>query len=1246
MTADFDQDATARIIQMLAETLGIDPASIDPNERFSRYGLSSRLAVGLIARLAAELDRPLPATLVWDHPTATRLARFLTGSADVQETTAMRRLPDTEPIAIIGVACRLPGAADSEAFWRLLLNGVDAVGPMPDERWNIAALYDPDPDAPGRMATRWGGFLDQVDGFDAEFFGISPREALEIDPQQRLVLELVWEALERAAIPASSLAGSRTGVFMGAMWSEYGQLAAGLEAIAQHSATGRDTAIIANRVSYLLGLTGPSLTVNTACSSSLVAVHLACQSLREGESTLALAGGVNLILTPDSTVAMTKFGAMAPDGRSKAFDARANGYVRGEGAGIALLKPLSRALADGDPVLALVRGSAINNDGPSNGLTAPSPDAQRAVLRDAYARARIALAEVDYVEAHGTGTLLGDPIEAGSLGAVLGAARGPDRPLVVGSAKTNIGHLEAAAGIAGLIKATLALQHRVIPPSLHFLSPNPNIDFAQLNLRVPTAPEPWPTVNRPGLAGVSSFGFGGTNAHVVLEEWRAESLVHPSHPPTRRDRPLIFVYSGNGAQWLGMGRDLLATEPAFRASVEACDAAFSALTDDWSVLDELIADAGGSRLSDTVVAQSLMFTVQIGLTRLLASWGYAPDAVVGHSLGEVAAACAAGALSLDDAVRVVFHRSRLQASVAGQGAMAQVELTWEEAQAALATYPEVVVAGANAPAMVTISGPAAAVETVIGAWAERGVNSQRIRVNIAYHSPAMKAPRQRLVEALAGMRPRLGRIPIYSTVTGALLPGRAFDADYWGRNLREPVCFAQAVAALPDGILVELSPHPILTHAVEQGLEAKGATGPVLHTLIRDEPATASLRYLLERVSEMGVVAGEAPLDRPLHLLTLSTRNAESLRNLAQRYAAELPDTLADTCYTANTGREAFSERAALIAATADEMRERLTVLVNGSEAGQSIQRSHVRPGQTPLVIFQFANTPPHLTGLEVLQRTQPAFADTVGALDPIFLDQTGGLLTDLLAELAPDLSNQLPPLEKGGTKHALAFGLQLALGRLLFIWGVRPAKIQGEGVGHWVAETLVGRLADEEALRLTLAGDLPELALEPTAPDALMIRFGDGDAWRVLLEILGRLYVSGVTIDWRAFDRLYPRRRVLLPTYPFQRVRYWPTPPVSKPAESWLYELAWTPVAPFQVDLPDPGEIVAALPAPVFTAERELALPALLDQLAAAYAAHALAAVPEPAVEPAFRSRQLAALRELATQATSVSVHLSPLKK
>ncbi|MFZ4703873.1 MAG: acyltransferase domain-containing protein, partial [Candidatus Methylumidiphilus sp.] len=529
--------------------------------------------------------------------------------------------------------------------------------------------------------------------------------------------------------------------------------------------------------------------------------------------------------------------------------------------------------------------------------------------------------------------------------------------------------------------------------------------------------------------------------------------------PVERLRPLIFVYSGNGAQWLGMGRDLLATEPAFRAGVEACDAAFRNLTDTWSVLDELMADARWSHLADTVVAQSLVFALQIGLTRLLASWGYTPDAVVGHSLGEVAAACAAGVLSLDDAVHVVFHRSRLQSEAADHGAMAQIDLTWDEAEAVLTAYPEVVVAGSNAPSAVTISGSAAGVDAVMAELAAQGVNAQRIRVDIAYHSPAMESPRERLVETLTGLRPRIGRIPVYSTVTGSLLSGRAFDAEYWGRNLRKPVRFSQAVAALPDGVFVELSPHPILTRSIKQGLAARGATGPALATLVRDESARESLRRLRDCLTEAGVAVGVASPDRPIHLLTLSARKAESLRELAGRYAAVLPDVLPDACYTANTGREMFSERAVLIAATADEMREQLAVLATRFSC-----TDHVCPGHAPPVVFQFTKDLPNLTGLGELQLTQPAFADTVAALDLTFLDQLGLSLANLLAMPVPPGDSKLC--------RALVFGLNLALGRLLLGWGVRPTAMQGEGAGHFAAEALAGRQSDDEALRLALVGD------------------------------------------------------------------------------------------------------------------------------------------------------------------------------
>jgi acyl transferase domain-containing protein/acyl carrier protein len=524
----------------LAARLQIAPSDLDPRERFSRYGLDSAGATGWIAELAQELGRPLSPTLVWAYPSLEELARHLVAgveggdSAPVPASTVRGGQPVGEPIAIVGMACRFPGAPDLDAYWRLLCDGVDATREVPADRWDAEAWYDPDPQRPGRINTRRGAFLDRIDEFDPLFFGISPREASEMDPQQRLILELAWEALEDAGLPPRGLAGSRTGVFAGVIAHDYAELhRMSKAAVTQHTGPGTSLSIVANRVSYLFGLRGPSLAVDTACSSSLVAVHLACQSLRSGEADLALAAGVNLVLTPELTVELTKFGGLSGDGRCKAFDARANGFARGEGAGLIVLKPLSRALADGDRIWCLVRGGAVNNDGFSNGLTAPSPQAQVEVLTDAYARAGVDPLRVGYLEAHGTGTRLGDPIEARALAAVLCAGREPSRPLLLGSAKTNIAHQEGAAGIAGLIKLALAVHHRAIPPSLHFETPNPDIPFEELRLRVVTSLEPWPG-DEPALGGVSSFGWGGTNCHMILEELpesRAQILLLAAESP-------------------------------------------------------------------------------------------------------------------------------------------------------------------------------------------------------------------------------------------------------------------------------------------------------------------------------------------------------------------------------------------------------------------------------------------------------------------------------------------------------------------------------------------------------------------------------------------------------------------------------------------------------------------------------------------------------------------------------------------
>ncbi len=828
-----------------------------------------------------------------------------------------------EPIAITGIGCRFPGAASPAAFWQLLCAGEDAIREVPPERWDLAPVYDPDPGAPGKITTRWGGFLPDIDRFDPLFFKIAQREASLIDPQQRLLLEVAWEALEDGGYVAGRLAGSPTGVFIGIGSLDHAtrQMRAP-DQIEAYTNTGAALSIAANRISYVFDLRGPSLIVDTACSSSLVAIHLACQSLRAGESTLALAGGVNLILGPESTIGFSKLGAMAPDGRCKAFDARANGYVRSEGAGVVVLKPLRAALADGDPIYALIRGSAVNQDGRTNGLTAPNRWSQERVLREACAQAGVAPETVDYVEAHGTGTLLGDPIEAQALGAVLAPGRPDGRPCLLGAVKTNIGHLEFAAGVAGVIKVALMCKHRMVPPNLHFQTANPHIPFVDLKLRIPTALEPWTG----SLAGVSSFGFGGTNAHAVLEtppppdprpspaapvallplsahspealaalaqryaDWLATPQAEPpalydlcysasirrSHHPHRlalvagsldelraqleglaeqppapprqsaRAPKLVFVFPGQGSQWIGMGRELLDSEPVFRAAIEAWDAAFRPFVD-WSLLEQLRQPRESSRLHEMGVVQPVLCAVGVALAALWQSWGIRPDAVVGHSMGEVAAAYVAGALDLEDAARVICCRSQLLRRIAGQGAMLVVEQTSAEAEALCEAHAGLIsVAAVNDARSTVLAGDPAALETVAEQLRERGVFARRVLVDVASHSPQVEPLLDELRALLADLRPQTARLPIYSTVTASAASGPVFDADYWVRNLRQPVQFGPAVAALigrGHDLFLEVSPHPVLTPSLELLIRQSGRAGAALASLRRELPER---RQLLE----------------------------------------------------------------------------------------------------------------------------------------------------------------------------------------------------------------------------------------------------------------------------------------------------------------------------------------------------------------------------------------------------------------
>ncbi len=829
-----------------------------------------------------------------------------------------------EPVAVIGIGCRFPGAGSPSAFWELLTRGGDAIREVPADRWNVDELYDPDAAKPGKMTTRWGGFLDSVDAFDAPFFRISPREASRMDPQQRLLMEASWEALEDAGLVPEKLAGTRTGVFVGIANSDASRFH--LEdplGIDVHTNTGSAFSIAANRLSYFYDFRGPSLSLDTACSSSLVAVHLACQSLRSGESSLALAGGVNLILSPEITIGFSRLSAMAPDGRCKAFDAKANGYVRSEGVGIVALKLLSQALADGDPIIALISGSAVNQDGRSNGLTAPNRWAQEAVIAEAYRNAGVSPGQVAYVEAHGTGTLLGDPIEAKALGAVLSQDRPDGRVCVLGSVKTNIGHTEAAAGVAGLIKVALMLKHRQIPANLHFDAPNPYIPFAELPLRVPTTLESWPEGK--AIAGVSSFGFGGTNAHVVLTEAPSpspsaspkcgavllplsahgpESLsdlarrhlahdadlhdrartasLHRSHLDhrlavvassdaelkeslqaflagdtypglshgrklPRKAQKLVFVFPGQGSQWIGMGQELLASEPVFREAIARCDAAMRPYAE-GSLLERLESATDTTWHAEIDHVQPALFAIQVALAALWRSWGIVPAAVAGHSMGEVAAAHVAGILSLDDAARIICLRSRLMRRLSGRGAMAVTELSLEEAQEALTGLEDALsVAVSNAPRSTVIAGDPEALKGLLERLEARGIFCRLVKVDVASHSPQMDALRSELLDVLAPVAPQRAAIPFMSTVEGRQLEGPELDAAYWMRNLREPVRFETAVRLLAESghtRFLEISPHPVLTNAIADGLRHHGIDGKALPSLRREQERPALLETL------------------------------------------------------------------------------------------------------------------------------------------------------------------------------------------------------------------------------------------------------------------------------------------------------------------------------------------------------------------------------------------------------------------
>ncbi|MFI5809740.1 SDR family NAD(P)-dependent oxidoreductase [Streptomyces sp. NPDC051643] len=965
-----ETERAARVLGLVREeaarALGLRSAeSVRPDRPLRDLGMDSVTAVELRNRIGTRIGARLPATLLFDHPTAARLTAHLLattlgagGPRAPRSAAGPRHARDTtpaadEPLALVGMACRLPGGVhDPEGLWHLVAEGRDAVGPFPEARWDVRSLYDPDPEALGKSYAREGGFLDELDSFDAGFFGITPKEAAAMDPQQRVLLETAWEALERAGIVPADLAGSPTGVYVGMFGSDY-LAGSRLDQLDGYVGTGSALSVASGRLAYTLGLNGPALTVDTACSSSLVALHLAAQALRSGECDLALAGGVTLMVTPGTFVEFSRLRGLSPTGRCRSFSDDADGAVWAEGAGMVVLKRLGDARRDGDEVLAVLRGTAVNQDGRSQGLSAPNGPAQEQVVRRALELSGLAPADIDHVEAHGTGTTLGDPIEANALAEVFGASRPQGRPLYLGSLKSNIGHAQAASGVLGLIKVVQSLRHHSLPRTLHAGTPSRHVDWDRSGLRLLRETAPWPfTGERVRRAGVSAFGISGTNAHLVVEEapraearptaeagagsgagtgagagsgagtgtgkrlfvlsGRSESAVrgqaerlsrhltrdvalpdvahtlarHRGHferragivagdrdelrarldalasgrtPPGRshegRTGGVAFVLAGHGGQWPGMGAELVTESVAFHEELSRIDEAVHRRVG-WSVLNVLRAPEEFTPLDRTEFLQPVLFALNASLAAAWRALGVRPDAVVGHSLGEIAAAYTAGALTLDDAAAVVTARAGAVAPLVGQGGMLSLELPLAEAEELLAPHGgRLFVAAVNSASSTAVSGDAEALDGLRRRLDAQGVPVRRLSTPFASHTPLMDPVREDLLDRLDGIRGTRTPTPLYSTVLAAPVPGDRLDADHWYANLGRPVRFADTIRRmLDDGYryFVELSPHPSLTASVEAVAAEAGIDAVAVGSLSRQRDGQDVLLRGLGELYEAG----------------------------------------------------------------------------------------------------------------------------------------------------------------------------------------------------------------------------------------------------------------------------------------------------------------------------------------------------------------------------------------------------------
>ncbi|QLH24133.1 type I polyketide synthase [Streptomyces sp. Rer75] len=970
----------------VATVLGHGSAgAVEESRAFKDLGFDSLTAVELRNRLNGATGLRLPATLVFDHPTPDALARHLYGELFGAADTAVVPVAsavaaDDDPIVIVGMGCRYPGGVRSpEELWDLVAGGVDAISEFPVDRgWDADGLYDPDPERQGKTYAREGGFLHDAAEFDPEFFGISPREALAMDPQQRLLLETSWEAFERAGIDPVRLKGSMTGVFAGVMYNDYGaRLPIAPEGFEGYLGNGSAGSVASGRISYTFGLEGPAVTVDTACSSSLVTLHLAAQALRNGECTLALAGGVAVMSTPLKFVEFSRQRALSPDGRCKSFSDDADGTGWSEGAGMLLLERLSDARANGHRVLAVVRGSAVNQDGASNGLTAPNGPSQQRVIRAALANAGVAATDVDAVEAHGTGTKLGDPIEAQALIATYGQGRAEGRPLWLGSLKSNIGHTQSAAGVAGVIKMVQAMRHGVLPRTLHVDEPSTKVDWSAGAVEVLADAQEWAQIEgRPRRAAVSSFGVSGTNAHVILEqapevesgeaagvepvavpwvvsgrgatglrgqaaallahveaggtlspvdvgwslatgraalEHRAvvtgaarEELVAGLDALARGEEApglvtgaaagaggrVAFVFPGQGSQWAGMAQGLLDGSPVFAERIAECAAALAGFVD-WDLEGVLRQKPDAPSLDRVDVVQPVLFSVMVSLAEVWRSYGVEPSAVVGHSQGEIAAACVAGVLSLEDAARVVALRSRALLAISGRGGMLSIVASQDWVRERIEPFGDrISIAAVNGPRTVVVSGDADALQELGVVLAKAGVMRWNVPgVDFSAHSAHVESLEAELAQIVAGVELRASQVPFYSTVTGELLDTAGLDAGYWYRNLRRPVRFQPAVEALAEqghGTFIEVSSHPVLTASVLETLEELEPTAApvVADTLRRDD---GGLDRFLTSLAEVWVQGVEVDWARAFEGAGASVVDLPTYAFQRRRYWLEAP---------------------------------------------------------------------------------------------------------------------------------------------------------------------------------------------------------------------------------------------------------------------------------------------------------------------------------------------------------------------